>query len=61
MTEEYVEEFLKKVEDGLLEAQKKMLHEYALHDDSVVIGDADGNVLHVPAKEILEKHPELRM
>lgn len=60
MSEEEIEEFLKKVEEGLLESQKKMLKEKALHGDCVVVSDGHGGVLHMPAEEVLRQYPELR-
>lgn len=59
MSEIEVEEYLQKIDKGLEESRKKLLHDYALHDDSLVVGDMNGNVLHVPAKEILAQHPNL--
>lgn len=59
MNEIEVEEYLRKIDEGLKETTKKLLHDYALHNDSLVVGDTEGNVLHVPAKEILTQHPEL--
>ena len=39
-----------------------MLREKALHDECVVIYDPDaGAIVRVPAKEVLARHPELRM
>lgn len=47
-----------KVEQGLLLAYKRMLHEKALHNRDVVIGDGKGGVRYVSAKEIIATHPE---
>lgn len=52
-------DFLQKIENGLQESRKQLLNEYALHNDSLVVGDSSGNVLDIPAKDILAKHPEL--
>lgn len=60
MSEREIEDFLLKVEQGLLESQQVMLKEKALHGQCVVISDENGKVLHIPAKEILRQHPELR-
>lgn len=60
MSEREVEEFLQKVEQGLLESQQIMLKEKALHDECVVVSDGHGGVLHVPAAEVLRQHPELQ-
>lgn len=54
-----LDDFLKKIETGLQESRKQLLNEYALRNDSLVVGDDNGNVLEVRAKEILSKHPEL--
>ena len=53
MNEREIEEFLQKVESGLAEAQHNMLVEKALHNRSVVIADKHGNIVHVPAKQLL--------
>ncbi len=55
MSESDIEIFLKKVDAGLAEAQHNMLVEKALHDRSVVVVDAQGNVVHIPAKQLLPK------
>lgn len=53
MSEKEIEDFLQKVESGLVEARHNMLVEKALHNRSVVIADKDGNIVHVPAKQLL--------
>ena len=55
MTESEAEEFVQKVERGILEAQHNMLVEKALHGQSVVVTDGKGGFLEIPAKELLEK------
>lgn len=55
MSEREIEDFINKVDAGLAEAQHNMLVEKALHNQCVVIADEQGNVLHVPAKELLQK------
>ena len=59
MSDLELDDFLQKIESGLQESRKQLLNEYALRNDSLVIGDDNGNVMEVPAKEILAKHPEL--
>lgn len=54
MTEIEFEDFIRKVEEGLREAQYNMLKEKALHNQCVVIADDKHCVIHVPAKELLE-------
>lgn len=43
---------------GLKIALRKMAEEAALHDESLVIGDKEGNVKWVPARELLKTMPE---
>ncbi|MCX2481858.1 hypothetical protein OQY15_22375 [Pedobacter sp. MC2016-15] len=50
--------FSDKVMVGLKIALRKMAEEAALHDESLVIGDKDGNAKLVPAKELLKTLPE---
>lgn len=55
MTEQEIEDFLNKVETGLAEAQHNMLVEKALHNQYLIITDKVGNVVRVPAKQLLEE------
>jgi hypothetical protein len=50
--------FSDKVMVGLKLALRKMAEEAALHDESLVIGDKEGNVKWVPAKELLKTLPK---
>jgi len=50
--------FSDKVMVGLKIALRKMAEEAALNDESLVIGDKEGNVKWVPAKELLKTLPE---
>ena len=61
MSDKDLELYLSKIEEGLEESRKKVINDYALHDDSLVVSDGHGNVVHVPARDILAKHPELRL
>jgi len=53
MSDLEIQDFLDRVDAGLVEAQHNMLVEKALHNRSVVIADKNGNTVHVPAKELL--------
>lgn len=53
MNEVEIEDFLQKVESGMLEAQHNMLVEKALHNRSVVVSDGNGHVLEIPARQML--------
>lgn len=53
MTEIEAEDFIRKVENGLKEAQYNMLKEKALHDDYVIISSHAGEVQRIPAKSLI--------
>gem|GEM_PF-3474472 len=53
--------FYELISKGLTLSMKRMLHEKALHDEDVVMTDAQKNVIRVPAKQLLEQHPEYRL
>lgn len=46
--------FTEKVMIGLKKALRKLAEEAALNNESLVVGDKDGNVKSVPAKELLK-------
>lgn len=54
MTKKEIEDFLQKVEGGLFLAHEEMLKEKALHNQFVVIADDKGEIVRIPAKEVLE-------
>jgi len=58
--EKQYSEFARKVLKGMQIAYEKMLHEEALRDESIVVADDEGNIKHIPAKNLLKKgtHPE---
>ena len=53
MNEAEINDFLQKVETGLMEAQQKMLEEKALHNQTLVVSDGHGGVRMVCARQIL--------
>lgn len=53
MNEAEINDFLQKVETGLMEAQQKMLEEKALHNQTLVVSDGHGGVRKVCARQIL--------
>lgn len=42
MSDLELDDFLQKIESGLQESRKQLLNEYALRNDSLVIGDDNG-------------------
>lgn len=48
-------ELSKKLDEGLLLAEKKMLEEKALRGQDVVVCDANNNIQRIPAKQIISE------
>uniref|UniRef100_A0AB33JJI4 Uncharacterized protein n=3 Tax=unclassified Prevotella TaxID=2638335 RepID=A0AB33JJI4_9BACT len=46
-------ELEKKIRKGILKAQKKMLEEKALHNETVIIGDLNGKPIEIKASKAL--------
>ncbi len=59
MNDKELNEYLEKIEQGLRESRQKMLEEYALRNDSIVVGDGKGGTMEVPARNLLsEQHAQ---
>ncbi len=57
MNDKELNEYLEKIEQGLRESRQKMLEEYALRNNSIVVGDGKGGTMEVPARSLLsEQH-----
>lgn len=48
-------EYQEKLERGLALAERRMLEEKAIRGEILVQGTPDGRVVHVPAREVLER------
>jgi hypothetical protein len=53
MSNKEIKDFTRKLEKGLQIAEKRMLEEKALHDETVVVSNAEGQIEYIPAKEVL--------
>ena len=53
MSEIEIKEFEEKLLAGLQLAEKRMLQEKALHDECVIIQTSDGEIRHIPAKQVI--------
>ena len=53
MSNKEVRNFTKKLETGLRLAEKRMLEEKALRDETIVVSSAEGEFQYIPAKEVL--------
>ena len=45
-----------KLDKGLKLAQRRMLEEKALHNETVVVSNAEGKIEYIPAKEVLASY-----
>ncbi len=52
---EYLE-FSRKLDEGLLLAEKKMLQEKALHGEDVIVCDHENNIKRVSAQQIIAEN-----
>jgi hypothetical protein len=53
-----INELAVKVLDGLNRALRKLAENAAANDEELIIGDKDGNIRSVPAKELLKTLPK---
>jgi len=53
-----IDEFADKVIVGMNRAIRKLVENSAANNQSLVIGDKDGNIKSVPAKELLKTLPK---
>lgn len=61
MTEEqHFTEMGRKIEHGIFLARKRMLHEKALHGQCVILTDSNGDIVRVPAKDIIASRKEFQ-
>lgn len=56
MSNKEIREFSEKIRLGLQIAEKRMLHEKALHDETVVVCDRDNNIRYIPAKQVIAEN-----
>lgn len=54
MSNKEIESYIKKLDEGLAEAEKQMLKEKAARNETVVVSDVDGNISRIQAKDIIE-------
>ncbi len=53
MSNREVKNFTRKLETGLKLAERRMLEEKALHNETIVVSSAEGSFQYIPAKEVL--------
>lgn len=57
MSNKEIQEFNEILRRGLELAEKRMLEEKALRGQSVVVCDKDGNIIRIPAKQVIADNP----
>ncbi|MBP5340530.1 MAG: hypothetical protein J6Z14_14715 [Prevotella sp.] len=55
MSNKEIKAFTQKLEAGLKLAEKRMLEEKALRNETVVVSTGGGEIQYIPAKEVLAK------
>ena len=53
MSEKEIRDFTRKLETGLKLAERRMLEEKALRNETIVVSSAEGGFQYIPAKEAL--------
>lgn len=53
MSDKEFQDLNQKLDRGLQLAHKRMLEEKALHNETVVVSDAEGKIKYISAKDIL--------
>ena len=56
MSDKEVKEFIAKLDAGLKLAEKRMLQEKALRDETVVIYSEDKGIQRIPAKQVISEN-----
>ena len=56
MSDKEVKEFIDKLDAGLKLAEKRMLQEKALRDETIVIYSEDKGIQRIPAKQVISEN-----
>lgn len=56
MSDKEYKDLSKKIDSGLLLAEKRMLQEKALRGESVVICDKNNNIQRIPAQQVIAEN-----
>ncbi len=56
MSDKEIKEFIEKLDAGLKLAEKQMLQEKALHNETVVVYSEGGEIQYIPAKQIIAEN-----
>ncbi len=56
MLNEEFKAYMDRLDKGLLEAEKQMLHEKAMRGESCVYADSNGKIYRMAAKDVIAAH-----
>lgn len=56
MSDKEIELYLKTLDEGLKAAERQMLEEETLYNESVTIRDENNQIVNIPVKDLLAKH-----
>ena len=56
MSNKEIEAYLKTMEEGLIESERILLKEKAANNESVINCDENGDIVSIPAKDIIAKN-----
>ena len=56
MSNKEIEAYLKTIEEGLIESERILLKEKAANNESVINCDENGDIVRIPAKDIIAKN-----
>ena len=56
MSNKEIEAYLKTIEEGLTESERILLKEKAANNESVINCDENGDIVSIPAKDIIAKN-----
>ncbi len=56
MSNKEIEAYLKTIEEGLIESERILLKEKAANNESVINCDENGDIVSIPAKDIIAKN-----
>ena len=56
MSDKEFQDLNRKLDAGLQLAHRRMLEEKALHNETVVVSNAEGKIEYIPAKDVLASY-----
>lgn len=56
MSNKEIEAYLKTIEEGFIESERILLKEKAAKNEPVINCDENGNIVRIPAKDIIARH-----